>query len=173
MSCLPEFSSQPVQNARAKMAAGDTLNATDISNLWFIAGLCPDKAGKFVFDAQTILQLLSDTTILFPACDSNASNFLANRMSGSSQLRKHNTYKDKASKLFVLYPNPTNSCIRISSQIEGSFSLSDIFGHKVFSFEAVQNTQELDLSKLVAGIYIAKLQPSHGKALTQRLVISH
>jgi len=172
MNWLPEFCCQPVQAARAKIATGDTLDPTDLSNLWFIAGLCPDKAGKFVFDAQTLLQLLSDTTILFNTCDTAFSTTMANRLAGSSKIQNKNKNVTKGGLSLTIFPNPSNGLIQLLSPNDGLLTVTNIVGQLVMSIRVKQGYQSLDLSKLSSGIYLSKLFSGNYQISTKHIIIN-
>ncbi|MFA5575135.1 MAG: T9SS type A sorting domain-containing protein, partial [Brumimicrobium sp.] len=57
---------------------------------------------------------------------------------------------------FKVYPNPTTGVLTIDTDIKGQFSIFDVTGKEVKSFE-INNTQnKVHLSELNSGIYFIK-----------------
>ncbi|MFT4594622.1 MAG: hypothetical protein ACI85G_000536 [Psychroserpens sp.] len=73
-----------------------------------------------------------------------------------------------------VYPNPANGNLRIQEKYSGQFSNSqisifDLTGREVFSQTGY--SKALDVSQLIAGIYLLQVQIESGEKLTERVVI--
>jgi hypothetical protein len=69
---------------------------------------------------------------------------------------------------YVVYPNPTNGIINVQSNLPISkISVFNILGQKI---EIAPNTNQINLSKAEAGIYILKIENETGNSQTHKIV---
>ncbi|MEM7161948.1 MAG: T9SS type A sorting domain-containing protein [Bacteroidota bacterium] len=82
----------------------------------------------------------------------------------------------EASKVFSLFPNPSEGIIRIQAvnneiKIE-AIEIIDISGKAVFNEQITNTIQELDLSELNSGMYMATVITEDGRIFAQRLILN-
>lgn len=69
-----------------------------------------------------------------------------------------------------IYPNPSNGLFTIDSELElQSVKIFSLSGTLVYETRAVQNTLEIDLSAMEAGVYLVEVQ-SAGVTLNKRII---
>jgi len=69
---------------------------------------------------------------------------------------------------YQIYPNPTNGVIHVESKLPiQQISIYTILGQRI---ESNQNTNEIDLSKAQAGIYILKIEDGNGNSQSHKIV---
>ncbi len=69
---------------------------------------------------------------------------------------------------YRIYPNPTNGVLYIESkQPISQLSVFTILGQRI---ETMQNTNQIDLSKTEAGVYLLKIEDENGNSQTHKIV---
>ncbi len=81
--------------------------------------------------------------------------------------------KNIADENFVVYPNPSNGKIRISTSYIDNFDMTvySAEGKQVFSENTVSNEKEVDLGTLSKGVYIIQLKDRENRTVHKRLII--
>ncbi|SFC39979.1 Por secretion system C-terminal sorting domain-containing protein [Flexibacter flexilis DSM 6793] len=69
-----------------------------------------------------------------------------------------------------LSPNPSAGSVTLESSASGTVSVHDLVGHSLWSADAVEGKNDLDLSILSTGMYLLRLQ-TKDRISTQKLVI--
>ena len=73
--------------------------------------------------------------------------------------------------IIVLYPNPTNSQIKIETEDLKHITISNLLGQTIFDGNASGNIFEYDFSKQKAGIYLFRIETANGVAVKKVSVI--
>jgi hypothetical protein len=69
---------------------------------------------------------------------------------------------------FTIYPNPTSGELYIESKLPISqISVYNILGQLI---EIVQNTDQIDISKAEAGVYLLKFEDVNGNSQTHKIL---
>ena len=74
---------------------------------------------------------------------------------------------------FVLMPNPAQGRVQVvmpSEALGGLLTLCDLSGRELSAFDIVATLMDIDISKLPAGVYFAKISTGH-KVITRRLLV--
>lgn len=89
---------------------------------------------------------------------------------GSANPTQSTLSSDSFEKINIgLYPNPSNTFINISSELDiSSVEIFDLLGKKVTSFSELSN-KSIDISNLVRGVYILKIS-SGSSSLTKKII---
>lgn len=157
---LIEFNQQLVNEIYLETwAQGIEPDSNQISLLEAVALLTPYVGGNAVYTARVML-------------DIDPFNYgLPYRMAQDTGIEQE--------LQVVFYPNPAGNRLFLEfmepMEGTGTFELYDVQGRKVFAqhLQMVQSILSFDTSLLKDGLYIARLQLSNGKFVTQKIVINH
>jgi len=71
-----------------------------------------------------------------------------------------------------LYPNPANEALHVSyeSNAKATLALTDITGRAMLSRQLTKGTQQIDITPLPAGQYIATIQAENGASYRQKIL---
>ncbi len=143
----------------SKVAIGDSLNSTDVSELSVIALLCPFRCGTGVYGARAIVEALDTmNTHFYNCCELQTDDCGEYRLEG-----KEPSTNNCSSKRFAIYPNPTSGEFIVEYKfedfVEHKLIVQDITG-KVLLKRTLQNNEgvlRVETSNLSNGIYFVKL----------------
>jgi len=77
----------------------------------------------------------------------------------------------KSNNDLVIYPNPTNQKITISSQERiQNYIIQDMKGQRLISKESLQWKEEVDLRDLPQGIYLLSVELQSGALITKKIL---
>lgn len=71
-----------------------------------------------------------------------------------------------------IFPNPSNGIITINSENTLNLTITDITGKVVFSKNNVTNNENINLSNLQTGIYLAKMVTETGVEETKKIILN-
>ena len=90
---------------------------------------------------------------------------------------KDESFFDEENDVLKVYPNPTKDNLNILGSIENDLNIVDVkiyntIGVMVYekSFDSIDRFRELDLSNLISGVYVIKINSSIGKNITKTQV---
>ncbi|WKZ74791.1 MAG: PKD domain-containing protein [Vicingaceae bacterium] len=128
-----------------------------ISDLEYIASLCPFDDGQGVYLARFLLQKVSNTEYLNSCEDATGNNL---RISGNE--RENETmyeFIENKEKISV-YPNPANETfsVELDQEREIQIEVFDILGQKVTSQFSKSKLSTVTVVNLPTGLYIVKIR---------------
>ena len=151
-----------------KYLNGGTFSSDDVSDLYTLANLCPQKNGEIIYAARSLYNYIDNDTEEFPnACGNNVARN-AIKIKENSKHQTSNT---------VLYPNPAKDRFSISfpSNTKGinTINVLDLHGRSVLMQKTISGTQHITITQpLAKGMYMVQIANSvTGKTQTQKLII--
>lgn len=139
------------------------LNVSQLSQLRFIAGLCPFTDGWGVYQARSILSTI-DTAAYFNLCEFNSTTSLRTTSVNTEQ-------EDKPNATFTIYPNPAKNSLTVA--VDSETDVLDVIIYNQIG-QAVYTNTVANYGKfyfnLPKGLYIIKLK-SIDKEYLEKLII--
>ncbi len=133
-----------------------------------------NEDGEGTFGTPIIINAAADFASDAKAADFDGDGWLdiASASSGDNKLAwyKNNTLGISENEIanYHIYPNPTSGVLYIESKLPISqISVFTILGQ---SIERKQNTNQIDLSKAEAGVYILNIEDENGNSQTHKIV---
>ncbi len=133
-----------------------------------------NEDGQGTFGAPNLITSALDFVSNAKAADFDGDGWLdiVSSSSGDNKLAwyKNNTLGISENQIanYIIYPNPTNGILYIESNLP--FSQISVFNLLGQSIETVQNTHQIDLSKVEAGVYFLKIEGENGNSQTHKIV---
>jgi hypothetical protein len=149
---------------KADFLVGNTISASDSSDIADIAQLCPWEGGPAMSVAQGLLTILTDsTTNVEPYdCPAPPSPYISYPDSGQQLYEGH---------FFTFYPNPARDIVKIRSDMTiNSAELRDASNRVLGSFHPNSKQLSIDVSNLPSGIYFISSK-SGDYMETQRIIV--
>lgn len=133
-----------------------------------------NENGQGTFGAPNIINAAADFASDAKAADFNGDGWLdiASASAGNNKLSwyKNNTLGISEYEFgnYQIYPNPTDGILYLESkQPIWQISLFNILGQRI---ETGQNTNQIDLSKAEAGVYLLKIEGENGNFQTHKIL---
>jgi len=163
LNCLQYY------NYFIKYLNGGTFTATELSDMYGLANLCPQKDGEIIYAARSLYNYITQLDETFStACGSNAAR----------NIQKINMATAKVGvNAISIYPNPAkdNFSIKFPATTKGinTIKVIDMFGKTLIQKNTISGTQNINITQQLAkGIYTVQITNSAtGKTETQKLII--
>lgn len=165
LNCLSYY------NNFIKYLNGGAFSVNDISELYSLASLCPQKNGEVIYAARSLYNYLaSDNDEFADACGNNLARNIV-------RVKGNNSRVKEAKSSTTIYPNPSKGSFYISfaQNTKGinTINILDIYGRSVLQQKAIGGTRNININQTLAkGIYTVQITNSAtGKTETQKLII--
>ena len=158
-------------------------NKNLIENLNIIKYISDDKINYIIYSNDN-KSIANFSNIIFTYVDKKLKDFEISEIKASTSkgltlkaIYSDESFFDEESEVLKVYPNPINNNLNILGSIENDLNIIDVkiyntIGVMVYekSFDSIDRFRELDLSSLVSGIYVIKINSSIGKDITKNHV---
>jgi Secretion system C-terminal sorting domain len=153
-----------------KYLNGTTFTNNDISDMYSLANLCPQKHGEIIFAARSLYNYITQFDETFNnACGNNTAR----------TIQKIDMAKPKPSASTTsIYPNPSQGNFNIkfptTSRGINTVKVLDAFGKLMLQHNVISGTKNININNnLSNGIYLLQITNSTtGKTETQKLIIN-
>jgi len=152
------------------------MDSLDSVHLYRIAYQCPDMGGMAVYQARTMLNLLTNSEWEFSDSCTTAGGRVGHKHTGPPV--NNNQPQPLVSKNAKVYPNPANSLLNIEVQLPQGTTyevcMYSTLGEKVICEELSQNLTTLPINNLTSGIYYYRITDAVGTLVkADKIMIVH
>ena len=152
----------------------DTLDSLDFVHLYNIAYQCPYMGGMAVYQARSMLNVLTDLEWEFSDSCNTSSGRVGHRAVKPPQTTTQ-AIPDLSAKV---YPNPANSTLNVEVRLPSGkayqICIYSSLGEKVICEQLEQNITSLPTNTLVPGIYYYRISDMNGLLIkSDKVMIIH